>query len=92
MDRRAGEADAAEDNPPGLFERSKFPGLPERILRALDAVARGAVRLTALLRQAPDGLTRLDKQPGDSVACVGKQQHSPSSCRFEWRMLIYSGP
>jgi hypothetical protein len=32
---------------PGLFERSEFPGRPERILRALDAVACGADRLPA---------------------------------------------
>jgi hypothetical protein len=32
---------------PALFERSEFPGRPERILRALDAVACGADRLPA---------------------------------------------
>jgi len=39
--------DAAQDKRPGLFERSEFPGRPERILRALDAVACGAEPLSA---------------------------------------------
>jgi len=39
--------DAAQEMRPGLFERSEFPGRPERILRAFDAVAWGAHRLPA---------------------------------------------
>jgi hypothetical protein len=39
--------DAAQEKRPGLFERSEFPGRPERILRPLGAVACGAGRLPA---------------------------------------------